>query len=193
MIGFIPAGDPRFEARFREFRYSAFRFEGRQVYRGSGEDAWIRAFEQGLPGPPHDPAQDEWEAMIRQHRAAGRIMQRVHAVVEPLTAYMRFELTWAYAPNAAAGEDIRIIPIDDRAGWPADLPGRDFHLFDNSELYDAHYSEDGTWLGVEPVLDLARIVQACRWRDALQHHAIPWADFIASRPDLAARLPTPVG
>lgn len=193
MIGFIPAGDPRFESRYRECRYSAFRFEGLQVYRGSGEDDWIRAFEQGLPAPPHDPAQDDWEAVIRGHRAAGRVMQRVHTVLEPLSAYLRFELTWAYAPNAAAGEDIRVIPIGAGERWPPDLPRRDFHLFDNSELYDAHYSEDGTWLGVEAVGDPTRIVRACRWRDALLHRGVPWAEFIASRPDLAARLPTPVG
>src|SRR5439155_13702096 len=100
-----------FDARFRQFRSSVFRLESLQVYRGSGEDDAILAFQAGLAEPPEDPEQTEWEEMIRANRRAGRVMQRVHVVIEPLSPYMRFELTWAYAPNVAAGEDIRIIPV----------------------------------------------------------------------------------
>jgi len=167
----ILAGDSRFEAKFRQFRYSAFRCEALQVYRGSGEDSWIAAFERGDPAPPPDRAQEEWEAMIRANKAAGRIMQRVHIVREPLHLYLEFELTWAYAPNVAAGEDIRVIAVT--GAWPADLPTEDFHLFDNSELFDAHYADDGTWLGVTLVTDPVRIVQACRRRAvARRRHAV---------------------
>lgn len=175
------------EAKLRTFRYSVFRLETLQVYRGSGEDAAIAAFEAGQPTPPDDPEQTEWEAMIRGHRAAGRVMQRVHVIIEPASAYCRFELTFAYAPNVAAGEDVRIVPVVDE--WPDDLPRGDFWLFDSSEMFDAHYADDGTWFGVEPVTNPARIVQACRWRDAALHQAQPWADYIGARPDLAARLP----
>jgi hypothetical protein len=90
--------------------------------------------------------------------------------------------------GSAAGEDIRVLALESDE-WPADLPTRDFHLFDSSQLFDAHYGPDGTWVGVEPVEDPARVVQACRWRDALLHAAQPWAEYIAARPDLAARLP----
>jgi hypothetical protein len=165
-----------------------FRLETLQVYRGSGEDDWIAAFNAGHAGPPHDPVQDDWEAMIRTHRAAGRLMQRAHVVIEPPSQYMQFELTWAYAPNAAAGEDIRIIPVSG-ASWPDDLPRHDFWLFDSSRLFDARYRADGTWLGVEAVSDPAAIVDACRWRDAALHHGRPWAEYIHTRPTLAARLP----
>lgn len=176
------------EARLRTFRYSAFRLETLQVYRGSGEDAAIAAFQAGYSAPPDDPEQTEWEAMIRAHRAAGRIMQRVHVVTEPVSDYMRFELTWAYAPNVAAGEDVRIVPAA-ADQWPHDLPRRDFWLFDSCELFDARYTDDGTWLGVEQVSEPARIVEACRWRDAALHHAQPWADYLRAHPALAARLP----
>lgn len=179
-----------FKATFRRFRYSVFRLETLQVYRGSGEDEAIAAFHAGDAAPPEDEAQIEWEAMIRANRRAGRLMQRVHVVVEPVSDYLRFELTWAYAPNAAAGEDIRVIPVSGGSPWPPDVPGHDFWLFDSSELYDARYAEDGTWLGVEPVTEPARIVAACRWRDAALHHGQPWATYIEARPELAARLPT---
>jgi hypothetical protein len=180
------------EAALRDdVRYSVFRLETLQEYRGSGEDAWISAFNDGDPGPPPDPAQDDWEALVRAHRRAGRLMQRVHVVTEPLTDYMRFELTWAYAPNVAAGEDIRIVPVGPDRPWPADLPHEDFWLFDSSVLYAARYADDGYWLGVESVTDPTAIVAACRWRDAALHLAQLWADYVATRPSLVDRLPAP--
>ena len=42
--------------------------------------------------------------MLAANHRAGRVQQRVHVVAEPLTAYLRYELTWQYGPNAAAGE-----------------------------------------------------------------------------------------
>lgn len=177
-----------FEAKFRRFHYSVFRLETLQVYRGSGEDEWIAAFEAGHPAPPPDPEQDAWEEMIRANRRAGRVMQRVHVVAEPVSDYMAFELTWAYAPNVTAGEDIRVIPVRD-GRWPEDVPRGDFWLFDSTELFDARYTDDGTWLGVAPVTDPARIVQACRARAAALHQAQPWRDYMAARPQLAARVP----
>jgi len=72
--------------------------------------------------------------------------------------------------------------------WPDDLPQSDFWLFDSSVLYAMHYEPDGTWLGAEPVSDPDRIVAACRWRDAALYHAMPWREYIASRPDLKRYL-----
>ncbi|GAA0934185.1 DUF6879 family protein [Pseudonocardia zijingensis] len=177
-----------FDAKFEQFRSSVFRLETLQVYRGSGEDDAIAAFTAGLAAPPADPVQDDWEAMIRAHVRAGRVMRRVHVVTEPVTDYMQFELTWAYAPNAAAGEDIRIVPVRG-ADWPAGLPRLDFWLFDDAELFVAHYAPDGTWLGVEPVDDPARVATARRWRDTALQLAMPWRDYIAEWPELAARIP----
>lgn len=177
-----------FEAKFHQFQRSVFRLETLQVYRGSGEDDAIAAFNAGASTPPPDPEQDAWEEMIRAHRRGGRAMQRVHVVVEPLTAYMRFELTWAYAPNAAAGEDIRIIPTT-AASWPAGLPHLDFWLFDSAEMFDALYDAAGLWLGLAPVAAPARIAQACRWRDTALRLGRLWADYVQARPDLLDRLP----
>jgi uncharacterized protein DUF6879 len=180
-----------FDARFRQFRSSVFRLETLQVYRGSGEDDAIAAFQAGLAEPPEDPEQTDWEEMIRANLRAGRVMQRVHVVIEPLSPYMRFELTWAYAPNVAAGEDIRIIPMRENE-WPSELPRQDFWLFDDVELFAARYADDGMWLGVEQVADPAQLVAARRWRDAALRLALPWREYMAERPELAARIPAAV-
>jgi hypothetical protein len=188
LSGLIPAGDRRFTDEFHAFQRSAFRYEGLQVYRGSGEDEWIAAFERGDERPPPDPEQDAWEAMIRAHRAAGRTMSRVHAVIEPLSDYMRFELAWAYPPNIAAGEDIRI--------WLLSSPNQslfDYHLFDDERLYLANYADDGTWAGVWQE-DRAELVHDARTlRDEMMEFSDPWSSYIQRHPDLLARVVAPVG
>ncbi len=173
--------------RFRTFRYSVFRLETLQVYAGSGEDEGIAAFHRGDPDPPPDPAEDEYAATVRAHRAAGRTQQRVHVVTEPITDYMAYELTWEYGPHVVAGEDIRIIPASRR--WPADVPAQDFWLFDSQHLFDMHYAADGTWLGVEPMADASAVVEACFVRDAALHQSIPWRDYMSRHPELVRRVP----
>jgi hypothetical protein len=106
---------------FDNFEHTAYRLETLQYYRADGEAEPLRRFLAGEP-QPHDPGKDQWVTRIRAAAAAGKLMQRVHIVTEPLSDYLRYELSWSYAPNVAVGEDIRVIPA--AAGtWPAELPG----------------------------------------------------------------------
>lgn len=185
----IPPGAAEFVGKFHEFRYSAFRLETLQSYGNSEEDADFEAFVTGRPKPAN-PGHERWQAMVRANVQAGRIMQRVHVVIEPLSQYMQLELTWGYGANAAAGEDIRIIPVPAGKQWPQDLPeDMDYWLFDSAELYHLHYDSEGAWLGTEVVTDAARIVAACHWHDAAVYHAMSWQDYIADQPELARRVP----
>lgn len=183
----IPPGAPEFVDRFHQYRYSVFRLETLQNYGNSGEDGAFAAWRAGRP-IPMTPELRTWTQMIRANAQAGRIMQRVHVVTEPLSDYIRFELA-GYAPNVEAGEDIRIIPVHDRGHWPTDVPQHDYWLFDSNELYDQHYDADGWWLGTELIRDPERIVDACRWRDAALHQAMPWKDYVTRRPELAQQMP----
>ncbi len=186
----IPPGGPEFVGKFHQFRYSAFRLETLQSYGNSGEDADFEAFVTGRPKPAN-PGHEQWQAMVRANVCTGRIVQRVHVVTEPLSQYMQLELTWGYGPNAAAGEDIRIIPVPEGKAWPTDVPqNTDYWLFDSAELYHSHYDSDGIWLGTEIVTDPVRIVTACHWRDAALHHAMSWQDYLFDQPELARRVPT---
>ncbi|MGH3815796.1 MAG: DUF6879 family protein, partial [Pseudonocardiaceae bacterium] len=176
-----------FGALFRNFAHSVFRLETLQVYRGQRDLDLLGLFLGGKPRPP-DPAKDEWIAMIAANARAGKTVQRVHVVREPLSEYLRFELTWGYEPNVAAGEDVRIIAVSEGDPWPGELPQHDYWLFDSSELYDMHYDGDGVWLGAEHVTDPRRIVDACRWRDAALHFGAPWSVYVHSKPQLVRHL-----
>jgi hypothetical protein len=63
-----PVGASELVAQFRRFRYPAFRLETLQVYAGSGEEEGLAAFRRGDSGPPPDPVEDDWVAMLRANR-----------------------------------------------------------------------------------------------------------------------------
>ena len=176
---YLKRGGAEYAALFDGFEHVAFRLETLQHYQDAGEDEPLRRFLAGGERPD-DPDRDRWAARVRTAVAAGKIMQRVHVVVEPLTAYLHYELAWSYTPEA--GEDIRIIPVE--AGqWPAGLPGSggDFWLFDSARLLQMHYDPAGRLTATELVDDPSRIAQACRWRDAALSAGVPLPDYLRSQ------------
>ena len=101
---------------------------------------------------------------------------------------MQDELTAGYEGNVAAGEDIRIVPVIGPGEWPDGLFCPDFWLFDSGQLYVMSYDRAGAWTGAERIHDPESIVRACQVRDKALHDAVPWRDYIASRPDLQRRV-----
>jgi hypothetical protein len=178
-----------FDDHFGQARTNIFRLETLQSYGDSGEDPALAAF---LAGQPHliTPAKHTWTALVRDRRAAGCVMQRVHVVTEPITDYLRFELTWGYQPNVEAGEDIRIVAVTVGRQWPPELPERtDFWLFDLSVLFALRYDQNGAWLATEEVTAPATVEQACAWRETALHRALPWRRYIDMHPQLIESLP----
>lgn len=174
-------------ASFDRPRRRIFRLETLQVYEAPDEAAQLAAFQAGRPRPP-DPGKDEWTAVVRASTAAGTCFQRVHVVREPLSLYLRYELTWSYAASAAAGEDIRILPLPLGQPWPAGLPELDFWLFDEAELLVMRYDAAGRWLGVEAVTEPAALATAAGWREAALAQAVPWSQYVTGRSELAPHL-----
>lgn len=186
-VELILPGSEAFGVLFDRFAHSVFRLETLQIYRGARDLDLLSRFLGGQPKPP-DPAKVEWTSKIASNVQSGKAVQRAHVVREPLTDYLRFELTWGYEPNVAVGEDVRIIAIGKHDSWPAELPQHDYWLFDSAELYDMHYDDDQVWLGAEHVTDPQKIVDACRWRDAALHYGIPWSVYVRTKPELIYHL-----
>jgi hypothetical protein len=135
-----------------------------------------------------DPAKAEWLELVRSARAAGKRMERVHVVVEPLSDYLRYELAWWYADNVAAGEDVRILPTRPRQ-WPAGLPRHDFWLYDSQKLAVLHYDPQGRLYRAELVGDPVEVVRHNAWRDVAMHQAVSLGEYLDRHPDLQARVP----
>lgn len=168
----VPAGSVDWAGLFGRFEHTCFRLETRQRYDEPGEADAFRLFLAGQE-PASYPAKEAWLAIVRAAVTAGKVMQRVHVVAEPLTDYLRFETGWGYPLNAAAGEDIRI----SRAA--AALPGTDYWLFDSRALARMHYDDGGRLETVELENDPAAVVQAGYWRDVALHLAVPLRSWLA--------------
>jgi hypothetical protein len=98
-------------------------------------------------------------------------MTRVHAVTEPLTDYLRFELELVYPSGASVGEDIRIIETSG-----VDMLEGDFWLIDDW-VATMHY-DAGTWLGVTLTDDPVAVADHRAWRDILLRTSTPLADYL---------------
>jgi Family of unknown function (DUF6879) len=178
---------PAFDELFRSFKHTAYRLETLQAYDVSYEIEPYRAFLAGRPRP-QDASKNAWTAMLAASAAAGKIVQRVHLLHEPLTDYLRYELEWSYPPNIEAGEDIRILPASQVPAGDLSRLGviGDYWLFDSSDLWVMSYNPDGAFRYIEQVSDPGRIVARAYWRDAALHYAIPYADYMRRRELLAA-------
>jgi len=168
-------GSPEFSGLFERFEHTAYRLETLQAYSAPTEAEPLAAFLDGRQPEAH-PGKRSWIALVRGARDRGKIMQRVHAVTEPLSSYLRFEIGWSYQLNVEAGEDIRILP----APWPHGLPHADYWLFDSRDLVQLAYDQNGQMTGAQLIDDPAEIVDACFWRDAALHAAVPYHEYLAS-------------
>src|SRR4051812_41872276 len=144
--------DPEFGRLFTDVRRSWFRLETLQHYDVAYERDDFAAF---LRGEPLSTPPGPWQAMIRDHVAAGRELARVHVIEEPLSDYIRYELH-AYEPSAEAGEDVRVIPVR-QSEWPTGVPRHDYWLFDDDRLWLMDYDAAGTFQAARLIDDAATI------------------------------------
>ncbi|MER7557330.1 DUF6879 family protein [Nocardioides sp. NPDC126508] len=166
------------ESAFQNLTASWFRLETLQAYDVEVEHESFAEFLR--TGQLASPGDVEWREMIAGHVAAGRSLQRVHIVEEPLTDYVRYEIA-EYVRNHDAGEDIRLLPVP--AGeWPEELPqGTDFWLLDDGQpsqsAWAMAYDEAGRFLGAEEVQDPGLIDTYRKWRDIALALSVPLNDY----------------
>lgn len=165
------------DARFGDgslFKYSAYRLELLDEYDSPSARIRVARF---LAGDPDDAGvRAYWDRVVGEARRAGKTMQRVHVITEPLTDYLRFELAF-YCGSVRAGEDIRILPGDLAAGL--DLPGFDYWLLDGERVAVMYYGDRGIWLRTEIVTEPSFVADCCRWRDEALSRAVPLGDYMA--------------
>jgi hypothetical protein len=124
---------------------SAFRLELLAAYDVASDGDDFDRYQRGEPGPSLDRKQP-WLDRLTRERDAGIANQRVHVLSRPLTPYLRYECEWGYVPNAAAGEDIRIIDVTEQPA-PGGLVDHDFWLVDDEYALRMYYDDQGRFLG----------------------------------------------
>jgi hypothetical protein len=155
------------------FQHRVFRLETLDWYDAPNEHEPYARF---LAGKPADLTwREPWKRLVRDVRASGRTMERVHVITEPPLHYIRFELLHVYPANVEAGEDVRILGRQNAAS----LPAMDFWLFDDALAAILTYDEQGAVSRVE--LDDAP--GRLRWyvddRERALRLATPLAQYVA--------------
>jgi hypothetical protein len=139
------------ERLFDTFERSAWRLECQGAYDEPEEREPIQRF---LAGEPQDLAWfEDWPIWIREQRQAGRAVGRARMLTEPLTDYLRFELSIT-PPAVAAGEDIRL--IDQLVFDELDIPREDFWIFDDLTVALLRFGDNGM-AGAEIITDRDRV------------------------------------
>lgn len=151
----------------QNFQASAFRLETRPVYSVPQETEMLAAFRRD--GSLPDMTDHPWVKRVKAHCGAGRRMERVRVVSQPMTEYERFEVS-LYPHSHAAGEDIRICD----AGH---LGEQDFWLFDNHTVVLLHYDAEGSFIGFE--FEVERIGHYRQLRDSALSRSITLQEFLA--------------
>lgn len=157
---------------FRDFARSAFRLELHPIYTMPGEAEELVRFRAGEKPP--DDYHYGWLDTVSEARRAGKTMQRVRVVRQPLTCYIQYEFDWGFVYNVKAGEDIRVLDLTSQVG--SDLPDHDFWMFDESTVVKLLYRPDGTQIGRELVED-PDLAAYLDYRDAAWEQAVPFSDY----------------
>ncbi|MBF6297829.1 hypothetical protein IU459_09755 [Nocardia amamiensis] len=162
-----------FDEFFHKFERTAYHLEVLDTYSTPEEDEPFRQF---LAGEPDDYEWfKDWEELVREITASGRVMHRARVVTEPHTDYTRWSLVVAHQ-NIAAGEDIRYLArhlID-----PSELTTDDFWLFDDNLVAFTVFEPSGQFVGGAFTEDPV-IVGHCRavW-NRVWNKSLPHAEYI---------------
>lgn len=129
------------------YRADYLRIEARSTYGNPKDQAELHAY---LAGDQPSAELAPFHQTVRQHVAAGRTWRVVHAVAEPLTDYLRYELEWGYTRGLSLGEQIRICPLSAQHTDVGDLL-----ILDRRHVLRMLYTPDNAFTGAELIDDSA--------------------------------------
>jgi len=164
--------DDLWHGLFDSFTRTAFRLEVQGVYREPKENGPLTQFLAGVA--PDLSYMNAWVDEVKAGTAVGRSYQRVRGLTDPLTDYLRFELSFTHL-NVDAGEDVRLLP----AGQTRELPAEDFWLFDDEQVLTMRFGDNGL-AGVDLVTDHARVARYREIRDIAWQNAVPFREYAAT-------------
>ena len=158
-----------FNALFDSYKQSAWRWENQPAYTMSREQETLALFLAGEPMP--EGFNSAWHKRVSNWVNSGKSIGRARTVRRPLTDYQRYWLSWAGPTNTAAGEDIRVLDLDEH-DLGMDLPEQDFWMFDESMVVYLNFRPDGTLISFEQ-LEEPDLEYHLKLRDTALAHAVP--------------------
>jgi hypothetical protein len=155
---------------FSSFRRTAWRLESQGIYREPYEQEPLRQFLAGQK--PDLSFMDDHVATVRADTAAGKRWQRVRVLTEPLTDYLRFEMSIAWL-NAEAGEEIRV--LTESQARDLGIPRQDFWMLDDDQVAAMHFGDQG-FEYAELVTEPAAVEPFRKFRELAWQNATPFGE-----------------
>jgi hypothetical protein len=115
-----------------------------------------------------------WLDFARDVIARGTAVQRVRVVTEPVTDYIRWEMS-IDPQNLEVGEDIRYLPRHD--AQDIQFPEEDYWVLDDDTVVLSLFMPDGASGGFALVDDAVLFAQCLTVRDQVWSRAIPYAQY----------------
>ncbi len=171
----------------RHFTARAFRLETLQTYEVASDGSDFRRYLDGEPTWTRE-RKEPWLATLRAEHESGRYRHRVRMITHPVTPYTRYACEWGYAPNSAAGEDIRILDLGERQIPDVGEVGRyDWWLATSTagvhRVAIMRYAADGQFLVAVEETDPAEVARYVAARDALWAAAEPFGPWWDRHPE----------
>jgi hypothetical protein len=160
-----------FQALFAADWLSAWRWECQGIYHEPNEQEPLRRF---LAGESDNHSWYRWPDRVRAWVEEGRRIGRVRMLTEPLTDYLRFEISIT-PPALEAGEDIQFLG-QERAlelGAPVD----DFWMFDDTIVVAMTFDDRGV-SGAELITDSDAVRRYAEWKAVATREAVPYGALI---------------
>jgi hypothetical protein len=139
----------------QHFRTDMIRIQTLDQYGAASDGDDFSRYLDGLDLPA-SPARDDWFAKLRGEAASGKARRNLHIIREPLSDYLRYAFEWGYVYNAAAGQQIRILPVEDSLAAAHLFQVGDFSVIDQVNAIRFRYDSSGSLIGnVEVSADAA--------------------------------------
>ncbi|ONI73065.1 hypothetical protein ALI144C_44755 [Actinosynnema sp. ALI-1.44] len=158
-----------FQQLFSREWTTAWRWECQGTYREPQEQEPLQRFLAG----DTDQSWFRWPGRVREWVTQGRQLGRVRMLTDPLTDYLRFELSIT-PPALDAGEDIRFMPAARAAELQA--PTQDYWMFDDAEVALLEFGDQGVH-GAELITDPTIVRKYVNWRDLAMREAVPFGSL----------------
>ncbi|ANY06587.1 DUF6879 family protein [Pseudonocardia sp. HH130630-07] len=162
---------------------TVFRMELLPAYSVVSDGGDFARWRDGAP----EPDRDRKEPTIRrlaERAAAGISSRRVRVLSAEVTEYERYACDFGYGPNAAAGEDIRVLRHGEHQ--VPELLGFDYWVLNSRTVLRMHYDTEGAFVGAENAPDL--LPDVLREHDLVWSRAEAFAPWWSRHPELRQRL-----
>jgi hypothetical protein len=144
------------------------------------DDADFAGYLEGAPAPT-SPYREPFFQELRDGVAANMRWRNLHVIRQPLSDYLRYAFEWVYTYSSEAGQDIRILDLDEHPAAAVMHRTGDFWVVEHQHVALVRYDNEGHHQGEVAVDDTAATGYIAA-AELAWDLGIPFAEWWAAHP-----------